>query len=58
LAAVDALTAGIVNKLLHGPTVALRDSAGQAGSLRRSRSLVLDRVLRLNRHKGASRHAS
>ena len=52
LAAVDAVTAGIVNKLLHGPTVALRDSAVQPGSLQRSRSLVLERVLRLNRHKG------
>jgi glutamyl-tRNA reductase len=27
VAAVDALTAGIVNKLLHGPTVALRDAS-------------------------------
>ena len=51
LAAVDALTAGIVNKLLHGPTVALRDSAGLPGSLSRSRNLVLERVLRLNRDK-------
>jgi glutamyl-tRNA reductase len=56
LAAVDALTASIVNKLLHGPTVALRDSAGRSRSVRHSRSLVLERVLRLNRdrHKGRS----
>jgi glutamyl-tRNA reductase len=51
LAAVDALTAGIVNKLLHGPTLALRDSAGLPGSLSRSRSLVLERVLRLNHNR-------
>jgi glutamyl-tRNA reductase len=49
IAAVDALTVGIVNKLLHGPTLALRDSAAGAANLSRSRSLVLDRVLRLKR---------
>ena len=40
VAAVEALTAGIVNKLLHGPTVALRDAPEH-----RSRSRIL-RVLR------------
>jgi glutamyl-tRNA reductase len=45
LAAVDALTAGIVNKLMHGPTVALRDAAGRPGGLGRSRTRIL-RVLR------------
>jgi glutamyl-tRNA reductase len=39
-AAVDALTLGIVNKLLHGPTVALRHAPAQ-----RSRSRIL-RVVR------------
>jgi glutamyl-tRNA reductase len=38
IAAVDALTSGIVNKLMHGPTVALRDAArsprGSSGILR------------------------
>jgi glutamyl-tRNA reductase len=34
VAAVDALTAGIVNKLLHGPTVALRTVPGRARMLR------------------------
>jgi glutamyl-tRNA reductase len=34
VAAVDALTAGIVNKLLHGPTVALRSSPGRSRILR------------------------
>jgi glutamyl-tRNA reductase len=34
-AAVEALTAGIVNKLLHGPTVALRESAAARRSGRR-----------------------
>jgi glutamyl-tRNA reductase len=32
VAAVDALTAGIVNKLMHGPTIALRDAAAQSRS--------------------------
>jgi glutamyl-tRNA reductase len=45
LAAVDALTSGIVNKLMHGPTVALRDAALRQGSIGRSRSQIL-RVLR------------
>jgi glutamyl-tRNA reductase len=40
IAAVDALTVGIVNKLLHGPTVALRGAAEH-----RSRSRIL-RLLR------------
>ncbi|HLZ27892.1 MAG TPA: glutamyl-tRNA reductase [Chloroflexota bacterium] len=44
-AAVDALTAGIVNKLMHGPTVALRDAAARPGGLGRSRTRIL-RVLR------------
>jgi glutamyl-tRNA reductase len=34
-AAVEALTAGIVNKLLHGPTVALRDASMPSRSRRR-----------------------
>ena len=45
VAAVDALTAGIVNKLMHGPTVALRDAAARPGGLDRSRSRIL-RVVR------------
>jgi glutamyl-tRNA reductase len=45
IAAVDALTAGIVNKLMHGPTVALRDSAVGSGGGRRSHSRIL-RVVR------------
>ncbi len=43
------LTAGIVNKLMHGPTVALRDAAAaNPGGLGRSRSRIL-RVLRPTR---------
>jgi glutamyl-tRNA reductase len=45
LEAVDALTNGIVNKLMHGPTIALRDAALRQGSVSRSRSQIL-RVLR------------
>jgi glutamyl-tRNA reductase len=45
IAAVEALTSGIVNKLLHGPTVALRQSAG------RSRTHLL-RVLRPRTTRG------
>jgi glutamyl-tRNA reductase len=45
IAAVDALTSGIVNKLMHGPTVALRDAATRPGGLVRSRTRIL-RVLR------------
>ncbi len=45
VAAVDALTAGIVNKLMHGPTVALRDAAARPSGLDRSRARIL-RVLR------------
>ena len=44
LAAVEALTNGIVNKLLHGPTLALRDAATRPSGLSRSRSRIL-RVL-------------
>jgi len=51
VAAVEALTAGIVNKLMHGPTVALRDAASRAG-LGRSRSRIL-RVLRPTRGRTA-----
>jgi glutamyl-tRNA reductase len=47
-AAVDALTAGIVNKLMHGPTVALRNAAANPGGLGRSRSRILG-VLRPTR---------
>jgi glutamyl-tRNA reductase len=39
VAAVEALTTGIVNKLLHGPTVALRDAAAH-----QSRSRILRTV--------------
>jgi glutamyl-tRNA reductase len=52
IAAVDALTAGIVNKLMHGPTVALRDAAASPGGLDRSRSRIL-RVLRATRGRTA-----
>jgi len=45
IAAVEALTAGIVNKLLHGPTLALRDAATRPNGLSRSRSRILQ-VLR------------
>jgi glutamyl-tRNA reductase len=45
IAAVDALTTGIINKLMHGPTVALRDAARSANGLGRSRSNIL-RMLR------------
>ena len=51
VAAVDALTAGIVNKLMHGPTVALRDAASRGGT-GRSRSDIL-RVLRPTRGRTA-----
>jgi glutamyl-tRNA reductase len=51
-AAVDALTAGIVNKLLHGPTVALRDAAASPRGLRRTHSRIL-RVLRPERGRTA-----
>jgi glutamyl-tRNA reductase len=47
IAAVEALTSGIVKKLMHGPTVALRDAATRPGGLGRSRSRIL-RVLRPN----------
>jgi glutamyl-tRNA reductase len=50
IAAVEALTSGIVNKLMHGPTVALRDGAARPGGLGRSRIL---RVLRRNRGRTA-----
>ncbi len=43
--AVEALTNGIVNKLMHGPTVALRDAAIRQGNVGRSRTQIL-RVLR------------
>jgi glutamyl-tRNA reductase len=52
IAAVEALTAGIVNKLMHGPTVALRDAAARPGGLGRSRSRIL-RVLRPPRGRTA-----
>jgi glutamyl-tRNA reductase len=48
IAAVEALTSGIVNKLMHGPTVALRDAAARPGGVGRSRSRIL-RVLRPTR---------
>lgn len=52
VAAVEALTAGIVNKLLHGPTVALRDAAKHPNALSRSRRRIL-RVLRPGRGRTA-----
>jgi glutamyl-tRNA reductase len=47
-AAVEALTAGIVNKLMHGPTVALRDAAARSGGNGRSHARIL-RLLRPTR---------
>jgi glutamyl-tRNA reductase len=53
VAAVDALTMGIVNKLMHGPTIALRDAAASnRGSVGRSRTRIL-RVLRPTRGRSA-----
>jgi glutamyl-tRNA reductase len=51
IAAVDALTAGIVNKLMHGPTVALRDTAARSGGLGSPSSIL--RVLRSSRRRTA-----
>jgi glutamyl-tRNA reductase len=48
IAAVDALTSGIVNKVMHGPTVALR-----AASVGRSREHIL-RVVRPHTTRGRS----
>lgn len=48
LSAVDELTERIVNKLLHGPTVALRETADQPRAGSRSRTLV-QRVVGANR---------
>ena len=48
VAAVEALTSGIVNKLMHGPTVALREAG-----VGRSRSHIL-RVLRPRTSRGRS----
>jgi glutamyl-tRNA reductase len=44
LAAVDALTEGIVRKLLHGPTVALRDAAARPGGAQGSHARILRMV--------------
>jgi glutamyl-tRNA reductase len=52
IAAVDALTASIVNKLMHGPTVALRDSALRPRSSARSRSHILG-LVRADRRRTA-----
>lgn len=52
VAAVDALTASIVNKLMHGPTVALRHAATQPGGLGRSPMRIL-RALRSSRGRSA-----
>ncbi len=49
IAAVDALTNSIVNKLMHGPTVALRDAASRPTT----RSRIL-RVLRPRSSRGRS----
>src|SRR5438270_2121504 len=51
-AAVEALTAGIVNKLLHGPTVALRNAAARPGGLSRSHSRIVS-VLRPDRARAS-----
>jgi glutamyl-tRNA reductase len=51
-AAVEALTAGIVNKLLHGPTVALRNAAARPGGLGRSQSRIV-RVVRADQARAA-----
>jgi glutamyl-tRNA reductase len=48
IAAVDALTSGIVNKLMHGPTVALREAG-----VGRSREHIL-RVVRPRTSRGRS----
>ncbi|MBV9132252.1 MAG: hypothetical protein JO318_06120, partial [Chloroflexi bacterium] len=48
IAAVEALTSSIVNKLMHGPTVAMRDA-----SVERSRAHIL-RVLRPRTSRGRS----
>jgi glutamyl-tRNA reductase len=48
IAAVDALTSGIVNKLMHGPTVALREAG-----VGRSRAHIL-RVVRPRTIRGRS----
>ena len=52
IAAVDALTTGIVNKMMHGPTVAMRDAAARPGNVGRSHSRIL-RVLRPSRGRSA-----
>jgi glutamyl-tRNA reductase len=49
VAAVDALTTGIVNKLMHGPTVALRAAAASPNGLRRSHILGVVRPARARR---------
>jgi len=51
-AAVDALTTGIINKLMHGPTVALRDAAARPGGGGRSHTRIL-RLLRPARGRTA-----
>ncbi|MBV9578710.1 MAG: hypothetical protein JO057_08985, partial [Chloroflexi bacterium] len=51
LQAVDALTHGIVKKLMHGPTVALRDAAMRQGNVGRSRTQILG-VLRPRGSRG------
>jgi glutamyl-tRNA reductase len=56
-AAIEALTVGIVNKLLHGPTLTLRDGAARPGGVTRSRRLV-QRVLRLGpTRRGRTAHS-
>ena len=51
-AAVEALTSRIVNKLMHGPTLALRDAAKRPGTLGRSRTRIL-KLLRASRRRTA-----
>lgn len=55
-AAVDRVTQAIVGKLLHGPTVALREAATGTATRARSRQAVME-VLRLDRTR-AERRAS
>jgi glutamyl-tRNA reductase len=54
IAAVEALTSGIVNKLMHGPTIALREAAVVSATAE-SGQAVLD-VLRLDRARHVSTH--
>ena len=52
VAAVDALTGGLVNQLLHGPTVALRNAAARPAARSRSQSHIL-RIMRPDQRRTA-----